>query len=158
MTPQNSSHANEGSHGGGGIQIKDDHFNALRNSPTDLIYNNESNASPKSPTTHTDKSPRGLNQTGSHEQLSKRSSSNLDTIVEQHVQHHQPIVYRQSSKTQPIPMKNTGFPMNQAAPSAASLQLQRYSNDLTQLNDESSADEYNSSSVASTPDTIYTLN
>lgn len=35
------------------------------------------------------------------------------------------------------------------------LHVQRYSSDLAQINDESSADENNSSSVASTPDTMY---
>ena len=106
---------------------------------------------------------RLLLKQGSHEQLSKRSSSNLDTIAELQAQSdiknqiaNAKILNQQSSKTQPIPMQNTvqqHFKPQQQP--ASSLQVQRYSNELTQINDESSADEYNSSSVASTPDTIY---
>jgi len=99
--------------------------------------------------------------------LSKRSSSNLDTIVESHAQSENKNqiaaakgVNRQSSKAQPIPMQNnfqlqlTQHQQSHPQP-ASSLQMQRYSNELTHINDESSADENNSSSVASTPDTIY---
>ena len=96
--------------------------------------------------------------------MSKRSSSNLDTIVESHAQSdtknqtaNAKAINRQSSKAQPIPMQNN-FQLHltqQQQQPASSLQLQRYSNELTHINDESSADENNSSSVASTPDTIY---
>jgi hypothetical protein len=100
--------------------------------------------------------------------LSKRSSSNLDTIVESHAQSdnknqivNAKAINRQTSKAQPIPMQNNfqlqltqNQQLLQQQP-ASNLQLQRYSNELTQINDESSADENNSSSVASTPDTIY---
>ena len=101
--------------------------------------------------------------------MSKRSSSNLDTIVESHAQSdnknqivNAKAINRQTSKAQPIPMQNNlqlqltqNQQLLQQQQPASSLQLQRYSNELTQINDESSADENNSSSVASTPDTIY---
>lgn len=182
MTPQNSSHSNEIT---GGIQIKDDHFatdsakrsvdspsafnyNAAsvnRFSPTDL---NEYNASPNSPPI-IDKSPRGggVNNTNLYEQsssssssLSKRSSSNLNTIAEtvgfNSANPDNQIVKRQSSKAQPIPARSISSQLVQQTQQSNSqaLQIQRYSSDLNQINDESSADEYNSS-VASTPDTIY---
>ena len=44
---------------------------------------------------------------------------------------------------------------NNAGSVGSGLHVQRYSSDLAQINDESSADENNSSSVASTPDTMY---
>jgi hypothetical protein len=176
MTPQTSSHLNEYT---GGIQIKDDHFTEGRpRSQTDSPYTFSSNSrysscdvinnSPNSPPIITDnrQSPRtgGLNmydQFSSMSSVSKRSSSNLNTIAEQpfHLDQARAAITtninRTTSKTQPIPMKlaaqQQGNKMNN------NLQLQpRNSNDYNQImNDESSADENNSSSVASTPDTIY---
>lgn len=173
MTPQNSSHSNE--YGTGGIQIKDDHFtpnsdgssfnlNTRHSSSSDMLNQNENNSSPNSPPI-IDRSPRGASQpnfeqhfSSSSSSLSKRSSSNLNTISEAPVNNdsntvNQSAKKRQSSKTQPIPMKSPSQPFSM---NNQSLQLQRYSSESNQNQcDESSADEYNSSSVASTPDTIY---
>ena len=178
MTPQTSSHLNEYT---GGIQIKDDHFTETRpRSQTDSPYTFSSNSrysscdvinnnSPNSPPIITDnrQSPRtgGLNmydQSNSMSSVSKRSSSNLNTIAEQpfHLDQARAAIAvntnRTTSKTQPIPMKISGQPQGNKG---NNLQLQqRNSNDYNQMmmmNDESSADENNSSSVASTPDTIY---
>lgn len=162
MTPQNSQNSTDYS---GGIQIKDDHFipehverrqTNTSESPSTRLVNRTSSTdlteysnSPSSPQFINDKSPRGISfekfeKSTSSSSISRRSSSNLNTIVESNSN-----VYnnsRTSTKTQPIPMK---IESNQ------NLQLQRYSSEPQQQNDESSADEYNSSSVASTPDTIY---
>lgn len=136
MTPQNSQNSNEYC----GIQIKDDHFipDQIKNdSPGSNKLRNDSNAfsiSPSSPQ-FMDKSPRAP-MFNEQNNMAKRSSSNLNTISETNLLKNTP-------KTQPIPMK--------FETEANNLQLQRYGD----VHDESSADEYNSSSVGSTPDTIY---
>jgi len=87
--------------------------------------------------------------------LSKRSSSNLNTIAEQssstlmqqQQQHSNPKLNRAQSKTVPIPMKSSPL-LNQA-------QNQGQQTKQTDTMNESSTDEYNSSSIASTPDTMY---
>lgn len=131
MTPQNSQNSAEYC----GIQIKDDHFTpnqtriespALRKTQSAAI-----SISPSSPP-YSDKSPRSFADQNS---LCKRSTSNLNTICETNL-------FRNAPKTQPIPMKSD--------PESNNMQIKRYKDP-----DESSADEYNSSSVGSTPDTIY---
>nr|AWV66632.1 autophagy-related protein 13 [Brachionus rotundiformis] len=129
MTPQNSQNSTEYC----GIQIKDDHFtpNQTR-TESPIMKKNQSAAisiSPSSP--HSDKSPRSFTEQNS---FSKRSISNLNTICETNL-------LRNTSKTQPIPMK--------CDPEGNNMQLKKYKDP-----DESSADEYNSS-VGGTPDTIY---
>nr|AWV66707.1 autophagy-related protein 13 [Brachionus calyciflorus] len=133
MTPQNSQNSTEYC---GGIQIKDDHFipDQIRTeSPGSNKIRNDSAAYSVSPSSPIDKSPRPLS-----ENLQRRSSSNLNTISETNL-------LRNTSKTQPIPMRFESEVNN--------LQLKKYGEN--NVHDESSADEYNSSSVGSTPDTIY---
>jgi len=88
--------------------------------------------------------------------LSKRSSSNLNTIAEQSTisnlqqQQFNPKLNRTQSKTVPIPMKSSLLVNQQQQ-----LQLQhRQVQAKGDLMNESSTDEY-SSSIASTPDTMY---
>lgn len=156
MTPQNSQNSSEYT---GGIQIKDDHFipehverrqsNTVVESPS-AKYANRTSSTDLTEYSNSPSSPRGISfeKSSSSSSLSRRSSSNLNTIVETS---RTTSFNRQATKTQPIPMKSSNNPPN-------NLQLQKFSADIQQQthNDElSSADEYNSSSVASTPDTIY---
>lgn len=173
MTPQNSSNLNET--GNFGIQIKDDHFieRAQSDSPSSNMYlqqrqfsSNDLNSNDlmnnNSPTTNTKTRAMSTNSI-THDQsfsssssLSKRSSSNLNPINEittnititNPKMIKSPSLNRTPSKTVPIPMKSTSVPMQQNLN-----QPNKPSHD--QLNDESSTDEYNSSSIASTPDTMY---
>ena len=182
MTPQNSSHLNET--GNFGIQIKDDHFiqdtnqhqlRAQSDSPSntttynnnlkqrqyssnDLINNDLINNNSPPITKIRANSVNNIihdQSFSSSSSLSKRSSSNLNTIaetttniIESNKIIKSPSLNRTQSKTLPIPMKS-------------SLMLQQQTNqskqttEINQLNDESSTDEYNSSSIASTPDTMY---
>ncbi|RNA01681.1 autophagy-related 13 -like protein [Brachionus plicatilis] len=131
MTPQNSQNSAEYC----GIQIKDDHFtpNQLRSESPALTKKQSAaiSISPSSPP-YSDKSPRSFSDQNS---LCKRSTSNLNTICETNLSKNTP-------KTQPIPMRSDSEGNN--------MQLKKYRDP-----DESSADEYNSSSIGSTPDTIY---
>lgn len=156
MTTQSSSHSNDSY--GSGIQIIPGHFdrdssqrqfndspssfsNKLNpNFPMDSNSNDAMNSGPNSPN-----SPATRANEAS-QQLSPGSMS------------------RQASKTQPIPMKQMSkvqpkpsslHQANNTGSVGSGLHVQRYSSDLAQINDESSADENNSSSVASTPDTMY---
>lgn len=163
MTPQTSSNSNEGVYGG--IQIKDDHF--IPNSDF-----NESNPqsspvqnSPNSPINFI-KKPTSLGNFGNFSSSSsniKRSSSNLNTIAESNNNADQAKspMSRARSNTQPIPMKpgTTTFQQQQQQTQSYKQskfgETQRHSSELNQIIDESSTDEFNSSSVASTPDTMY---
>lgn len=159
MSPQNSTNHNE-PNGPNGIQIKDDHFN-LENNRQTIDTSNAARFSQDY-----------LNQNSPNSSSIRRSSSNLTTFAQQTAQNqrsdfgnplptpaqnqsHNLITSpksptRTQSKTQPIPMKTTHaqpFKLNQMP------EEQRHSTDHN--DDGNSTDEYNSSSVASTPDTMY---
>lgn len=164
MTPQNSSHLNET--GNFGIQIKDDHFiqnneRAQSDSPSNLYSQQRQYSSNDLTSNELTNSPPNKNRTNSannisHDQsfsssssLSKRSTSNLNTIAETTISNKlikSPSLNRTQSKTVPIPMKSSVL-MQQ--------HQQQHQSKPTDINDESSTDEYNSSSIASTPDTMY---
>lgn len=131
MTPQNSQNSAEYC----GIQIKDDHFTPNQTRIEPFVFKNKQSAaisiSPSSPP-YSEKSPRSFSDQNS---LCKRSMSNLNTISETNS-------IRNAPKTQPIPMKSDQEGNN--------MQIKKYRDP-----DESSTDEYNSSSIGSTPDTIY---
>ena len=170
MTPQTSSSSNEGVYGG--IQIKDDHF-----TPSSDFNEQQSNPqyspienSPNSPTNFV-KKPTSLGNLSNFAASSsniKRSSSNLNTIAESNNIENQAKspTSRTRSNTQPIPMRpgTTTFQQQQQQQQQQQTQsykqskfgeTQRHSSELNQIIDESSNDEFNSSSVASTPDTMY---
>lgn len=152
MSPQNAASPNELNGTCGGIQIKDDHFTPenrrLPQRSGSFHFNHVSSQdgnqnSPANPLNE---------QSGSLS--SKNSSSNLTTFAQtvQNQSSNTNILNPKSptkSKTQPIPMKANTQPIKlNKMPEA-----QRTS---TENNDEeNSTDEYNSSSIASTPDTMY---
>lgn len=161
MSPQNSANANEPNGASGGIQIKDDHFNLENNSQQRADTSDQSSFSFNShqqtaylqdPYQQLQNSPEPV-ETGSI----KRSSSNLTSFAQTANSNQRDSSYKSNnmpikastSKTQPIPMKPTSQPMKlNQVPDA-----QRAS---TEHNDDgNSTDEYNSSSIASTPDTMY---
>lgn len=161
MSPQNSANANEPNGASGGIQIKDDHFNLESSKQQRADTSDQSSFSFSShqqttyfqdPYQQLQNSPDPV-ETGSI----KRSSSNLTSYAQtansnqrdsSNKSNNMPIK-ASTSKTQPIPMKPTSQPMKlNQVPDA-----QRAS---TEHNDDgNSTDEYNSSSIASTPDTMY---
>lgn len=125
MSPQNSAHPNEAA--SGGIQIKDDHFNPEHRQIPET-YNNEIN-----PDYHSS-NYKHVNQEEALSTNQIPSPSKLN---------------KSPTKSQPIPMKKKSQPirLNQIPDS------QR--NSTEQNDEENSTDEYNSSSIASTPDTMY---
>lgn len=160
MSPQNSANANEPNGASGGIQIKDDHFNLENNNQradtsdqSSFSFNSHQHQTSfqQDPYQQQQNSPDPA-ETGSI----KRSSSNLTCYPQSgsgnqrdsNKNTNMPIK-ASTSKTQPIPMKPTSQPMKlNQVPDA-----HRAS---TEHNDEgNSTDEYNSSSIASTPDTMY---
>lgn len=184
MTPQNSSHLNET--GNFGIQIKDDHFiqdtnqhqlRAQSDSPSNTTTYNNNNLKQRQYSSNdlinndliNNNSPpitkiraNSVNNIihdqsfSSSSSLSKRSSSNLNTIaetttniIESNKIIKSPSLNRTQSKTLPIPMKSSLMLQQQQTNQS------KQTTEINQLNDESSTDEYNSSSIASTPDTMY---
>jgi len=134
MSPQNSANSNDSATACGGIQIKDDHFvSECRNSSESSNSNINSNQNDHITNV-------GPNETG---MSIKRSTSN------QHQQQSAGINKspgRGSLKTQPIPM-------NKQSQEPIKAHGQQNTGDNNE--DENSTDEYNSSSIASTPDTMY---
>lgn len=154
MSPQNSANVNEPHGANGGIQIKDDHFN-FENQNRDTSDQGSCSFNSHQQTNFSqDTYNRQQNSPdpAEHSGPFKRSSSNLTTFAqtannrELKQNSHVPINKATTSKTQPIPMKSTSQPikLNQVADT----QRNAEHND-----DGNSTDEYNSSSIASTPDT-----
>jgi len=132
MSPQNSANANDPGNAGGGIQIKDDHFIAeCRNS------------------TESSSSNINLNQNDqiSNEVSIKRSASNQ----QQHEQSSS--INKSPGGRSGVSLKTQPIPMNKQSQQPVKQQSQMHAGDNNE--DENSTDEYNSSSIASTPDTMY---
>lgn len=159
MSTQNSTNQNESNGASGGIQIKDDHFILVNKQIPDVISNNinpnqpvnlqqENNSQNVHMNTNFENHEQNFNQI-------KRSSSNLTNFAQTALNRENQSPSnnilkspsRTQSKTQPIPMKPTSPRKLNQIPDA-----QRNS---AEHNDDESTDEYNSSSIASTPDTMY---
>ena len=151
MTPQNSAHSNEphSSASLGGIQIKDDHFTSNTEPPPPLRP------------TYADSPQNDLNlnqnSSSSSSSLFKRSASNLNPIAEtMTAEHRESPASRAHSKTLPIPMRQAEAQADEQAKAKTSQLGGKQKRDSTEQNEaESSTDEYNSSSIASTPDRMY---
>jgi hypothetical protein len=174
---------------GGGIQIKDDHFNLeqqqqmiyrqhrvdslnsdqysstsyspvetrrLNRAQTTLALINNNNAAASSPTSNHLIDYHSQPASSSTSSLAKKSLSNLNTITEgssigdtgSNISSRRP-----STKTQPIPMMKTSTSAQQLNQKQNYSPTQHRPIALNNNTEESSADECNSSSVASTPDT-----
>ncbi len=128
---QTSYHSNDSYYAsggyGGGIRMKDNHFDSRISINTTNNNNNENNSDPNSPNT-------AILINDQQQQISPNSLLNRYS----------------TSKTQPIPMRQgQGQGQQQTALAIIPSRQHQFNND------ESSADENNGSSVASTPDTMY---
>lgn len=159
MSPQNSTNPNEPNGASGGIQIKDDHFILVNRQAGDANQNNfnfNQSGSSSNPDSHSHLNAMQINsnqedQTTTH---IKRSSSNLTNFAQLNRENQSPSnnILKSPSRT---PSKTQPIPMNPTSPRKLSQMPERQRNSTEHNEDGNSTDEYNSSSIASTPDTMY---